>query len=255
MSVRISEGVAEVRFEGPIDLAWAKGLREAALEVSAASDVSVVLLRGEGRHFCPGGDLRWMAAQEDLGAAMAELTATFHEAVLILRSVDAPIVARVHGAAAGAGMSLVLCADLAVAARSATFTIAYTSVGLSPDGGSSWLLPRVVGTRKAIEILLLNPQLSAESALELGIVTKMVDDEELDRETDALVATLVAGPTAAYGAARRLVLDSAMRSFGDQLAEEARTITALATSPAGREGIAAFNERRVPDFRHSGAEG
>lgn len=199
------DGVADLRIAGPIDLDWAQAWRGHLRDLRARDDVRVVLLRSEDRFFCPGGDLAWMSAQEDAEAAVGRLAAVLHEGLLDLAALDAPVVARVHGAAAGAGLSLVLAADLAIAGASATFTMAYTGVGLSPDGGSSWLLPRLVGRRRALEIYLTNPRMDAATAAQHGIVTRTVPDEQLDAEVDALVAQLAAGPTASYGAVRRLV--------------------------------------------------
>jgi 2-(1,2-epoxy-1,2-dihydrophenyl)acetyl-CoA isomerase len=154
----------------------------------------------------------------------------------------------VRGVAAGAGLSLVCASDMAVAAPGASFTVAYTAVGYSPDGGSSWLLPRLVGLRRATELMLTNRRLTADEALALGILTEVVPDESLDERVGQIVGRLATGPTPAFGAVKRLLRSSATSSFEEQLAAEADSIATLAASPVGREGVAAFLEKRPPDF-------
>jgi 2-(1,2-epoxy-1,2-dihydrophenyl)acetyl-CoA isomerase len=145
-------------------------------------------------------------------------------------------------------MSLAIAADLVLAAESARFTLAYTAIGFSPDGGSSWTLPRLVGVCKAAELMLLNEPLTAAAARELGLVTRIVPDDALDAEAAALARRLADGPRHAYGAVKRLLRESATRGFAEQMDEEARTIAALAAAPDGREGVAAFLEKRKPAF-------
>lgn len=241
-------GVANLVIEGPIDLEWAQALREHAQALAGRDDLRVVLLSARGRMFCPGGDIGWMTAQEDVGAAVHHLASTLHEGLEVLAALDAPVVAKVNGVAAGAGMSLVLGVDVAIAGSSAMFTMAYTGVGLSPDGGASWLLPRVVGRRAALDMMLSNRKVGAEEAAELGIVTRVVADDDLDAEVDAYVAQLASGPTAAYGTIKGLLAISSQQGFAEQMQAEADAIGALACSPTGIEGIAAFLEKRDPQF-------
>ncbi|MCW3012664.1 MAG: Enoyl-CoA hydratase/isomerase [Solirubrobacterales bacterium] len=245
---RRADGVAVLTIEGAIDLTWAQALREHARALEADGDARVVLVTAGGRFFCPGGDLAWMAAQPDAEAALAELAGTLHEALVVLRGLAAPVVARVHGAAAGAGFSLVMGADVALAGASATFTMAYAGVGLSPDGGASWLLPRLVGRRRAAEIMLTDRRIGAEEAERIGLVTRTVADEELVAETEALVAKLAAGPTASYAAIKRLLDSSWGAGLEEQFDAEAASIAALAAGPTGQEGIAAFLAKRRPEF-------
>jgi 2-(1,2-epoxy-1,2-dihydrophenyl)acetyl-CoA isomerase len=126
--------------------------------------------------------------------------------------------------------------------------MAYTAIGFPPDGGSSWTLPRLVGYRRATALMLLNERLDAARAQELGLVTRVVADDALDSAAEELARQLADGPTAAHGAVKRLLRESATRELGAQLGEEARTIAALAASPDGREGVAAFLEKRAPHF-------
>jgi 2-(1,2-epoxy-1,2-dihydrophenyl)acetyl-CoA isomerase len=126
--------------------------------------------------------------------------------------------------------------------------MAYTAAGLSPDGGSTWYLPRIVGVRRAAELMLLNDRLDAQAAAALGIVTRVVADEDLEREVDLVARALATGPTRAYGAVKRLLRTSATSTLGAQLAEESATIAELAAAPDGREGVAAFLAKRAPVF-------
>ena len=248
MDLSVRNGIADLRISGPIDLAWVAALREHVGTLAGCPELRVVRLSAEGLLFCPGGDLRWMHAAPDPQAALAELATVLHESIARLVSLDAPLITRVHGPAAGAGMSLVLASDIAIAGASASFRMAYASVGLSPDGGASWLLPRLVGQRRALEIMLSDPVIDAQEAAELGIVTRAVPDGDLDAEVDRIVAQLAQGPTRAYGAIKRLARTSWVSSFEDQLAREAESIAALAGSRTGREGIAAFLEKRVARY-------
>jgi 2-(1,2-epoxy-1,2-dihydrophenyl)acetyl-CoA isomerase len=176
------------------------------------------------------------------------LATQFHGGLEALAALDAPVICAVRGAAAGGGMSLAIACDIVLAAESARFTMAYTAIGFPPDGGSSWTLPRLVGRRRAAELMLLNERLDAPAALDLGLVTRVVPDAALDAEAAALARRLADGPTHAHGAVKRLLRESATRGFAEQMAEEARTIAALAAAPDGREGVAAFLEKRAPAF-------
>jgi 2-(1,2-epoxy-1,2-dihydrophenyl)acetyl-CoA isomerase len=224
-------------------------LRHHADEIDQRDDVRVVVLAAAGKAFCVGGDLRHFAAHGDaVEVAVHTLATELHAALTSLIRAEAPVVAAVNGVAAGAGLSLVLAADIALAGASATFTSAYTAVGLSPDGGATWLLPRVVGRRRATEMMLLNDRLDAQSAADAGIVTRVVPDGDLSSEVEAIARTLADGPTRAYGAVKRLLSESAGASLETQLATEATTIAELAAGHDGREGVAAFLAKRPPAF-------
>lgn len=209
---------------------------------------AVVVLGAAGKVFCGGGDLGHFAAAEDPAATVHALAGVAHSALVNLAALDAPIVARVQGAAAGIGLSLVCAADLAIAARRATFTAAYTAVGLTPDGGQSWTLPRLIGLRRATELILTNRRVDADEAARIGLITEAVADDELDHRVDETVEALRRASTSALGAARRLLARSATASFADHLRAEADSVAILAGSPDGREGVAAFLDRRPPAF-------
>ncbi|MDQ8046041.1 MAG: enoyl-CoA hydratase-related protein [Solirubrobacteraceae bacterium] len=241
-------GIATLPVATSMTAEWLRQFRDDATALATLDGVRVVVLAAEGRFFNLGGDLPSMAQTEDPGAVLRELAGTLHEGVLALSTVGVPVIARVQGPAAGAGMSLVLGADLAIASESASLTMAYTGVGLSPDGGASWLLPRIVGARRASELILTNRTLTAAEALDLGILTQVVPADELDDAVDALAAKLAAGPTASYAASKRLLSTSPDNDLATQLALEGESIAAMAASPTGREGVAAFLERRPATF-------
>jgi 2-(1,2-epoxy-1,2-dihydrophenyl)acetyl-CoA isomerase len=158
------------------------------------------------------------------------------------------VISVVRGAAAGGGMSIAIAADLVLAAESAHFTVAYTAIGFSTDGGMSWTLPRLVGLRRAMELALLNERLTAAQALELGIVTRVVPDDALEAEAEKLARRLAEGPVGAHAAVKRLLRASSTSTFSSQLAVEAHTIAGLAAAPDGREGVLAFLDKRAPHF-------
>src|SRR3954469_4119315 len=232
-----------------IDLTMGRELMQAAIRASEDRGVRAVLLTGAGRMFCAGGDLKTFAAQGDaLGAHVKELAGMLHLAISRLVRMDAPFVVAVNGATGGGGMSFVLAADLVLAAESAKFTMAYTRAGLSPDGGSTYFLPRIVGVRRALELALTNRVLTAREAQEWSLVTRVVPDAALGAEAQALAVQLAAGATRAYGAAKRLLHHSFAESLETQMELEAQAIAEQARGAAAREGIAAFIAKRAPRF-------
>jgi 2-(1,2-epoxy-1,2-dihydrophenyl)acetyl-CoA isomerase len=252
VEIDVRDRVARITLNRPeagnaLDLELATALRKAA-EGLRGSDVGAVILTGAGRAFCVGGDLNYMHGAEELGDAVLRLASQFHGGLQALAALNAPVISAVRGAAAGGGMSLAIACDLVLAAESARFTMAYTAIGFSPDGGSTWMLPRLIGRLRAAELTLLNETLDAAAARELGLVTRVVADDVLDAEADALARRLADGPARAHGATKRLLRESSSRGFAEQMAEEARTIAALAAAPDGREGVAAFLEKRAPAF-------
>jgi 2-(1,2-epoxy-1,2-dihydrophenyl)acetyl-CoA isomerase len=160
----------------------------------------------------------------------------------------APLVVAVNGTAAGAGMSLAVSGDLVLAADVAKFTMAYTAAGLSPDGSSSYFLPRLIGLRRTQELMLTNRRLSAQEAFEWGLVNRVVAADDLQQQARALAAQLAQGPTRAFGTVKRLLNESFTGTLETQMELEARGIAAMAGTPDGREGIQAFLEKRKPSF-------
>lgn len=227
------------------------GRELAAAAARCAHDPSVraVVLTGTGRFFSAGGDLRAMTAHEGpTGAFVKSIADDLHRAVSTLARMDAPVVVAVNGVAAGAGFSLAVSGDLVLAAASASFTMAYTRAGLSPDGGATYLLPRLVGLRRAQELILTNRTLSAAEACEWGLVTRVVADEELPDAAAELAGQLAAGPLGSHGVVKRLLLESYANGPEVQMEIEGRAIGARADSPDGQEGIRAFLEKRRPQF-------
>ena len=232
-----------------IDLDMARALLEAAQRCEDDASIRCVVITGAGRLFCAGGDIAaFSAAGDAVPEFLRELATTLHKALMRFARMRKPLVTVVNGPAAGAGLSLAIIGDVVLAARSAHFSSAYGSLGLTPDGGMSWWLPRVVGLRRAQEIILTGRRLSAEEAASLGLATLVVDDAELAAQAQAYAQRLAVAPSAAIGAARQLLLDGETRSLSDQLDAEIEAIVAAGASDECREGVAAFVEKRKPNF-------
>jgi 2-(1,2-epoxy-1,2-dihydrophenyl)acetyl-CoA isomerase len=231
-----------------LNLQMAMDLLAAAMACARNAAVRAVVLTGAGRHFSFGGDLRAIQARElSLDGHVRELTTYLHAAISHFVRMDAPVIAAVNGTAAGAGVGLVAMADLALCGHSSRFNLAYTSVGLTPDAGSSFLLPRTVGVKRAMELLLLNRTLSATEALSWGLVNEVVDDAGLLERALQLAEQLAHGPLSAYGATKRLLAHS-LGAFESQMVLESETIAAQAGSADAAEGIGAFLDKRTPRF-------
>jgi 2-(1,2-epoxy-1,2-dihydrophenyl)acetyl-CoA isomerase len=247
-------GVARITLNRPqafnaFNLQCAKDLFDIANRIGGDSNVRVAVLTGSGdKAFCAGGDVGEFAAAKDVALHLKEMTGYFHMAVSRFAWMNAPLIAVVNGVAAGAGLSLVASCDLAIAAESATFTSAYTQLGLSPDGSSTYFLSRLIGTRRAMELYLTNRSLSAREALDWGLVNQVFPAESLNTETEKLVSRLAAGPTRAFGGAKRLLMTAPSASLESQMEAETRQIVELSVSQDGREGVLAFSEKRKPTF-------
>jgi 2-(1,2-epoxy-1,2-dihydrophenyl)acetyl-CoA isomerase len=251
--LEVAGGVGELVLARPgaansIDLTLAVDLEAALTACEADAGLRALVVRGEGGRFSVGGDLKSFVAQPELSAHLAELTGHLHAAVARLSRLRAPTVAAVEGVAAGAGLGLAMACDMVVAGTSARFTMAYTGVGLSPDGSSSWFLPRLVGLRRAVELTYTNRVLSAAEAADWGLVSRVVPDDEVLDEARRLARTLADGPTDALVRARELLASSYGSGLDAQLRRETELICESADSPDGREGVAAFVEKRPPRF-------
>ncbi len=250
----VSGGVAKITLNRPenfnaLNLEMAKELSEASILCGAEAEIRAVVLTGAGRAFSGGGDINEFASLgDDLPAHTKRMTLYFHGAISRFAWMDAPLITAVNGAAGGGGMSIAIMGDLVIAARSAKFTLAYTRIGLTPDGSSSYFLPRVIGVRRTMELALTNRTLSAEEALEWGLVNRVVDDEDCLDEAMALARELAAGPTRAFGGVKKLLA----ATFGDglegQMEREARFIAQMTGGADVAEGIAAFLAKRKPNF-------
>jgi 2-(1,2-epoxy-1,2-dihydrophenyl)acetyl-CoA isomerase len=251
----VADNVAHITMNRPdaansLNAALAHDLMMAAIRCDEDGDIRAVILTGAGKMFCAGGDLKKFATfSADTGVRLKEITTYLHAATSRFMRMDAPLVVAVNGVAAGAGMSLAVAGDITIAARGAKFTMAYTAAGLSPDGSSSWFLPRLIGLRRTQELMLTNRVLAADEALEWGVVSQVVDNDALADTAMDLARRFASGPTLAYGAVKTLLVDSFTNTLETQLELEARLIAKTAQTADGREGIAAFVAKRKPLFK------
>jgi 2-(1,2-epoxy-1,2-dihydrophenyl)acetyl-CoA isomerase len=230
-----------------INLQMAMDLLAAAMTCSRNNTVRAVVLTGAGRNFCFGGDLRAIASEGVESGYLRELTGYLHSAISHFVRMDPPVIVAANGTAAGAGVSLAAMADLAVCGKSSKFNLAYTNAGLTPDGGASFLLPRVIGARRTMELLLLNRPLLAKQALEWGLVNEVAEDAGLLERALEIAGQLAGGATRALGQTKRLVAHS-LGALESHMTLESETIASQAASVDGVEGIRAFLEKRKPHF-------
>ena len=246
--------VATIRLNRPdrlnaIDEEAAQLLLDAVRRASREDGLRALVLRGEGRAFMAGGDVTtFHSAGDGVTKLVRKVIGKLEETVSVLDRLRVPVVARVQGAVAGAGMSLMCAADVVVAAEDTRIAFAYHAIGTTPDGGLSWTLPRLVGLRRATEIAFLGEPIGAEEALRLGLVTRVVPLEELDRATSEVAQRLASGPTLAFGRARELFRRTFDFTLPEQLALERESFLASTRTEDFREGVAAFVERRRADF-------
>jgi 2-(1,2-epoxy-1,2-dihydrophenyl)acetyl-CoA isomerase len=253
-----ADGVTTLTLDRPkslnaLDRELALALRDAVYAAERSSDVRCLVIRG-GEHFMAGGDLRWFSEQIQ-GKSSTEKHAIFegfigevHPIIVSLRRMPKPVVASVRGAAAGFGLSLALACDMVLAAHDAYFTLAYSLIGASPDGGSTFALSRVVGAKKAMEIALLGERFDAAAAERLGIVNRVVPAAALEAETAKLAHRLAAGPVQAYARTKALLNGAHGASLETQLEREAAAFAQCAAEPDFAEGLAAFLEKRRARF-------
>ncbi|MGX9427345.1 MULTISPECIES: enoyl-CoA hydratase/isomerase family protein [Bradyrhizobium] len=233
-----------------MNIAMMQAIHEAVMRCHGDPRVRVVHVRGAGANFCAGGDVREFASKgEALGDFLRTVTAYLQMAVGGLIRLNATVVSEVQGyAAGGGGLGLVCASDLVVAAKSARFMAGATRVGMAPDGGASVILPRLVGFRRAAEIVLTNRVLGAEEAQAIGLINSIVPDDGLAGETRKLVGRLAANAPRASAAAKRLLWSGIGLSVESCLPEEARTVAELSSTADAREGLAAVLEKRTPNF-------
>ncbi len=250
----IDNNVARITLNRPeganaLNRQLAVDLFQATLRCSEDSAVRAILITNVGKIFCAGGDLKEFAGQDDLGAHIREMVFYFHGAISRLIRLEAPVIAAVNGTAGGAGMSLACACDIIYAAESVRFVMAYTAAGLAPDGSSTYFLPRLVGLKRALELTLTNRPLSAQEAMEWGIVSRVIPDGECVDQAAALAAQLAAGPTKALGAAKRLLHAGLTETLETQMEYEAQAIVDMTYTADAREGITAFLEKRKAEFK------
>ncbi len=255
--VNVRDGVATLRLDDP------KSMNALSVSMGAEFDdamdglvndttVRVLVITGTGRGFSAGGDVQAFYDKRDAPhETMQAVLDGLHGSVSKLLTAPFPTIAAINGVVAGAGMGLAMATDLAVAVDTAVFTMAYTGIGVSPDGSSTFFLPRLVGTRRAMELILTNRVLSAAEAFDLGIVNKVVSEEDFEASVAELAGTLAEGPTLAYVRARELLAASYGNDPFTQMDAEAASIMAAASTNDFYEGISAFVEKRKPGFTGS----
>lgn len=253
--VRKSDSIATVLLNRPeaynaLNFELTEGLAGHLADLASDSSVRGIVISGEGKAFCAGGDLK-CAVSSPVGppAALHKLAGIFHQAVLEIRRMPKPVIAAINGVAAGGGFSFALACDFRVMAQSAVLRQAYTSSGLSMDGGGSFTLPRIIGLARALEVLAFDRPISSEQALAWGLVTRVVEDGTALEEAAGMARDLAAGSLASFGWSKKLLTDSFNTSFETHIDRERKGLCACAASPEGTEGLRAFSEKRKPAFR------
>ncbi len=249
--MEVRGGVAQIALNRPeaansLNSVLSAEMMDAVIRCEEDPAVRALIVTGTGRFFCAGADLKGFYSQS---SELKSRVSIFHATISRIMRANLPVIAAVNGAAAGAGMGLACACDLVIAAESAKFTMAYTKIGLSPDGATTYFLPRLLGIRRAIELAYLNRALTGKEAVEWGIATRVVPDDRLAEEAHGLAAQLAAGPTRAYAAAKRLMHSGWLTPLETQVEYELRSIGELARTEDAREAIAAFGAKRAPAFQ------
>lgn len=229
------------------DYTLAEAFYRAVKDLSTDASVRAVVLRGAGKGFVAGGDLATLRANPVQGAS--DILTLLNEALPLLAAMDAPLIAQVHGVAAGAGLSLMLLADFILVAEGTRFAPAYIHLGTCCDMGMSWSLPRIVGLRRALEITMLGEPFGTAEALQMGLINRVLPTDALEAATQELAQRLASGPTLAYGALRRLMRQSFECSFAEQLDAEKQSFVRCMGTEDFRAGVEAFYARQTPTFQ------
>ena len=252
---QVDRGIARITINrekayNALNLESARELYDIVNRCGSERAVRAVVISGAGdKAFCAGGDVASFAKDpETVDHLIKEITGYLHLAVSRLAWMDAPVIAAINGVAAGAGLSLACACDLAVAAEHATFTSAYTQIGLTPDGSATYFVPRLIGQRRAMELFLTNRVLNAGEALEWGMINRVVPQAELAATVDALAEKLAKGPTRSHGGVKKLLLMSANDTLESQMERETRQIAELSRTADGIEGVRAFVDKRKANF-------
>jgi len=261
MTVEVRNGIADVRFNRPgalnaLDEEMADAIGAITGAIRADRSVRCMILSGTGDHFMAGGDIKTFSEQLDATPDRSQrrhyfqnLIDTFHVATTNMREMPQPIIGKVRGAVAGAGVSIMLTCDLVIASDDAFFTLAYCHLGTSPDGGSTYFLPRATGMKRAMEIALLGDRFDAATAERWGLINRVVAGDELDTEVDKLAGRLAAGPARAYAHTKALLNQSPTATLSQQLDAESAGFGDCATGDDFAEGVAAFVGKRKPEFK------
>lgn len=250
----VADGVATITLNRP-EVANAfnshvgRELFDASLKCTSNPDIRAVILTGAGKFFCAGGDLSEFAGADNLDALLKQMTTHLHSAISRFARMNAPLIGAINGTAGGGGFSLMCACDIIYLADSAKLTMAYTAAGLTPDASSSYFLPRMIGVQRAMELALTNRRLTAEEALDWGLVNKVLPAEDVLPEAQKLAAQLAAGPTLAYGGVKKLMRTSFDQSLETQMEDESQSIVAMTYTADVKEGIEAFLNKRKPVFK------
>ena len=270
MTVKSRSSSVLVQVDGPIcrvimnrpkslnalDLELMDTMAQIMQDIGADDSIRCVILTGAGDHFMAGGDIKHFGSRLEIVPdrtvfrhEIEEMIKGFHKTIVNMRAMPKPIIASVRGAVAGAGVSVMLACDLVLATDSSFYTLAYCHLGTSPDGGSTFALPRVTGMKRAMEISLLGDRFDAATAERWGFLNRVVPDSELDMETDTLARRLASGPTYAYARTKALMNESLSHSLHEQLDAETRAFAECAITDDFAEGVNAFNSKRTPVFK------
>ncbi len=226
-----------------------QAMRDVTAEIVESKTIRALILKGAGKAFLAGGDVGLFHRQRDtLVETVKPLGDALHEGIKNIRNMPFPVIAQIHGACAGAGLSVAMAADFALAAEDAQFNTAYTRIGLSPDGGSTFFLPRYVGMKRAIELIMLADMFDAKAAAAMGIINRAVPAEALEQEVAALAERLSNGATQAFARAKKLINQSFVTTIDKQLDDEIAYFAECATTNDFKEGVTAFVEKRKPHF-------
>ena len=256
INFKIENEIAYIELNRPkqynsLNQTMAEDLFKVSLECDDNPKIRSVLMTGSGEDaFCAGGDVpSFHKYGNKTSSHLKEVTTTLHGAISRLSRMNAPLIVAVNGVAAGAGFSFVGFADIAIASTNATFVSAYSKIGLTPDGSSTYFLPRIIGTRRYTELILTNRVLSANEALDWGLINKVVDFKDLKDEANNLAKKLASGPTLAFGKLKNLINNSFLDSLEGQMEYEARMISDSAKTKDGMNGIEAFVNKKQVSFR------
>lgn len=250
----IEDHVAAITFNRPNQMnsfndVMSEELAEITTMIKSDLSVRAVLLKGAGKLFMAGGDISFFQKKLDrMPEGVQKIVRALNMSILNLMKMKAPVVASVHGSVAGVGMSFMMAADLVIAATTTRFTMAYSGIGVSPDGGASYHLPRIVGSKKAMEWLLLSELFTAEEALKAGLINWAVSENELEMLTNQLILKLSKGPTQAFGQIKQLVNDTWEETLENQLAREGHAFEFCSTTTDFKSGVNCFLEKKQPEF-------
>jgi 2-(1,2-epoxy-1,2-dihydrophenyl)acetyl-CoA isomerase len=255
LTCSVENGLARITLNqpergNPIDGQFCREFRDIAIELSNRPDIRSVLIAAEGRYFSVGGDIMTLTRNRAaLPGLVKSFTADLHTAISQFQRMDAPVVAAVQGAVAGGSVSIVALSDIVFASRKASFTAAFPMIGFSADSGSTISLSARMGFSRAKRFLLLSETLSADDALDAGLVDFLTEPDELTAAADSMALRFASGPTRAYGGIKRTMLSARTQGLETQLEDEAQALSSISTSDDSWEGLTAFEERREPRFK------